>query len=112
MYSSTILVGRLGHDPESKTTKSGDSLCKLSIATNGTWFDSDGIKKESTTWHSITAWKGLADICKDHLKKGDLVFIEGEIINSSWTDENGRKHQSSEIKAKRILFFNTPKSEK
>jgi single-strand DNA-binding protein len=50
-------------------------------------------------------WKKLADLCRDHLQKGDLVFIEGEITNSSWTDENGKKHQSSEIKAKRILFF-------
>ena len=107
MYSTTILIGRLGQDPEFKKTKLGDSLCKLSIATSGSWLDDEGTKNEKTTWHSVAVWKKLADLCRDHLQKGDLVFIEGEITNSSWTDEKGKKHQSSEIKAKRILFFNS-----
>lgn len=109
MYSQTILVGRLGHDPEFKQTKSGDSLCKLSIATNGKWIDAEGVKQEKTTWHSVTVWNKLAELCRDNLTKGKTVFIEGIIVNSVWTDDNGEKHYSSEIKAKRILFFDSYK---
>ena len=109
MYSTTILVGRLGHDPELRQTKSGDYLCKLSVATSGQWIDSEGSKQEKTTWHSVATWKKLAELCNENLKKGDLVFIEGEIIQSTWTDENNKKHTSTEIKARRVLFFNSSK---
>lgn len=109
MYSQTILVGRLGHDPEFKQTSNGDSQCKLSIATSGKWIDQDGVKQEKTTWHSVIVWNKLAELCRDNLVKGKTVFIEGEITNSSWTDDSGSKHYSSEIKAKRILFFDSYK---
>ncbi len=107
MFNSVILVGRLGHDPESSTTKSGEHLCKFSIATTGKWLDKDGVSQESTTWHQIICWKKLADLSEQYLTKGRLVLIEGEVTTNSWTDKNGVKQYSTEIKAKKVLFLDS-----
>lgn len=107
MFSTTFLIGRLGSDPELKTTNSGDNVCSFSMATSGKWIDQTGESKEKVTWHKVVCWNKLADLCNQYLSKGRLVFIEGEIVHSSWTDNNGEKHYSSEIKAKKILFLDS-----
>lgn len=110
MFSTTLLIGRLGTDPELKTIKSGDNVCTFSVATTGKWIDQSGESKEKTTWHRVTCWNKLADLCNQYLEKGRLVLVEGEITHNQWTDDNGDKHYSSEIRAKRILFLD-PASE-
>ena len=111
MYSSTILIARLGSDPELRYTKNGDAACNLSVATTGKWLDQQGASQEKTTWHKVTAWKQLAELCNKYLSKGRLVFIEGEVVNSSWEDNEGQKHYSSEVRARRILFLDSSSKE-
>lgn len=111
MFSTTLLIGRLGADPELKTIKSGDNVCTFLVATTGKWIDQSGESKEKTTWHRVTCWNKLADLCHAHLKKGRLIFAKGEIINNSWEDKDGVKHYSSEIRAKRIFFLDSPSNE-
>ena len=107
MFSTTLLIGRLGGDPELKTIKSGDNVCTFSVATTGKWIDQLGESKEKVTWHKVSCWNKLADLCNQYLSKGRLVLVEGEICHNQWTDEKGEKHYSSEIKAKRILFLDS-----
>lgn len=107
MFSTTLLIGRLGGDPESKTVMSGDNICRFSVATTGKWIDQAGEFKEKVTWHRVTCWNNLADLCNQYLSKGRLVLVEGEISHNQWTDDKGEKHYSSEIKAKRILFLDS-----
>ncbi len=107
MFSQTLLIGRLGKEPEFITTKNGCSLCKISVATTGKWLDENNVTQEKVSWHQVIVWGKLAELCRDNLTKGKIVFIEGEIENSSWEDENKVKHYKSEVKARKVLFFDS-----
>ena len=93
------LIGHLGNDPESKALKNGDSVCNFNIATSDYKLDNHGNKTTYTEWHRIVAFKGLAKICSQYLKKGKLVYIEGKIKNNSWEDKDGKKRYSTDIVA-------------
>lgn len=96
--NKVILVGRLGKDPEIRSTPQGTSVTKFTIATDERFTDRSGEKQERTEWHNIVAWGKLAEICGQYLKKGKLVYIEGSIRTDSWDDkESGQKRYRTEI---------------
>jgi single-strand DNA-binding protein len=98
--NKVILVGRLGKDPEIRSTPSGTSVAKFTLATDDKFTDRAGEKQERTEWHNITAWGKLGEICGQYLKKGKLVYIEGSIRTESWDDkETGVKKYRTEIVA-------------
>ena len=98
--NKVILVGRLGRDPEIRSTPSGTTVAKFSIATDERYTDKSGEKQERTEWHNIVAWSKLAEICGQYLKKGKLVYIEGSLRTDSWDDkETGQKKYRTEIVA-------------
>ena len=100
MINKVILVGRLGKDPEIRSTPNGTSVAKFTVATDEKFTDRAGEKQERTEWHNITAWGKLAEICGQYLKKGKLVYIEGSIRTDSWDDkESGQKKYRTEIVA-------------
>jgi single-strand DNA-binding protein len=96
--NKVILVGRLGKDPEVRSTPQGTSVARFTIATDERFTDRSGEKQERTEWHNIVAWSKLAEICGQYLKKGKLVYIEGSIRTDSWDDkESGQKKYRTEI---------------
>ncbi len=100
MINKVILVGRLGKDPEVRSTPSGTSVAKFTVATDEKFTDRNGEKQERTEWHNIAAWGKLGEICGQYLKKGKLVYIEGSIRTESWDDkESGQKKYRTEIVA-------------
>ena len=100
MINKVILVGRLGKDPEIRSTPSGTSVARFSLATDEKFTDRNGEKQERTEWHNIVAWGKLAEICGQYLKKGKLVYIDGAIRTDSWDDkESGQKKYRTEIVA-------------
>ena len=99
--NKVILVGRLGRDPEVRSTPSGATVAKFSIATDEKFTDRSGERQERTEWHNIVAWAKLAEICGQYLKKGKLVYIEGSLRTDSWDDkETGQKKYRTEIIAR------------
>ena len=100
MINKVILVGRLGKDPEIRSTPNGTSVAKFTVATDEKFTDRAGEKQERTEWHSITAWGKLGEICGQYLRKGKLVYLEGSIRTDSWDDkESGQKRYRTEIVA-------------
>ena len=100
MINKVILVGRLGKDPEIKSTAGGQTVAKFSVATDERFTDKNGEKQERTEWHNIVAWGKLAEICGQYLRKGKLVYIEGSIRTDSWEDkESGQKRYRTDIVA-------------
>src|SRR5258708_20940064 len=99
--NKVILVGRLGKDPEIRSTPGGTSVAKFSMATDEKFTDHTGEKQERTEWHNIVAFSKLAEICGQYLRKGKLVYIEGSIRTNSWDDkESGQKKYRTEIVAR------------
>ena len=97
--NKAMVIGNLGNDPEIRYTQKGAAVATFSVATTEKWKDADGVQQEHTDWHRIVAWKGLAEICGDHLKKGSKVYIEGKIQTRKW-EENGIIRYTTEIIAK------------
>jgi len=106
MINKVILVGRLGKDPEIKSTPGGQTVAKFTMATDEKFTDKSGEKQERTEWHNIVAWARLAEICGQYLRKGSLVYIEGSIRTDSWEDkESGQKRYRTEIVAREMKML-------
>jgi single-strand DNA-binding protein len=100
------LIGRLTRDPEIKTTPSGQNVATFSVATSRSWKDQQsGEKKSVTEFHNIVAWRKLADIVGQYMKKGKQVYIEGYLQTRSWDDPTGSKKYRTEIVADNMIML-------
>lgn len=96
--NKVTLIGYLGHDPEMRTTSSGDAVAHLAIATTETWKDkSSGEKKQATEWHRVVLYRKLAEISGQYLKKGSHVYIEGRLQTRKWTGKDDVDRYVTEI---------------
>lgn len=103
--NKVILIGNLGADPELKYTPSNRPVCNLSVATNESWKDRDGQKKEHAEWHRVTVWGEQAEHCSKYLAKGRSVYLEGRLQTRSWDDKDGQKRYATDIIADRVVFL-------
>jgi single-strand DNA-binding protein len=97
--NKVILVGRLGKDPETRYTGSGQQVCNFSMATDETYKDRAGERQKRTEWHKIVMWGRLAEIAQQYLKRGSLVYVEGRLQTRQWDDQAGNKRYTTEIVA-------------
>lgn len=97
--NKAFIVGRLTKAPEMRTTTSGISVCTLSIATPRR------MNRDETVYHTVIAWRGLADNCGKYLEKGQMVAVAGEIETRSYEDKSGAKRYVTEIIADDIEFL-------
>jgi len=98
--NKVLLIGRLGNDPEIKQMVNGKSVARLSLATSNTWKDKNtGEKKEKTEWHRVVIFsEGLVKVVEQYVKKGALVYIEGQLTTRKWKDEKaGIDRYSTEV---------------
>lgn len=100
MINKVILVGNVGVDPEVRTTESGVKVARVRLATSERYTDrQSGEKKELTEWHTITLWRGLADIVDRYVHKGSQLYIEGRLRTREWVDKDNVKRYTTEILA-------------
>lgn len=105
--NKVILIGHLGKDPEVRYSSGGNSLAiaNFSVATNEIRKNKDGNRHDHTEWHRIVAFGKLAETCRELLKKGKLVYLEGRIQTRDWEDQSGVKKVSTEIVASNITLL-------
>lgn len=102
--NKVILVGRLGKDPEIRTTQNGTPVASFSLATSDNW-TKDGQREERTEWHNVVLWSRLAELAGKYLSKGRQVYIEGRIQTRSWDDKEGQKRYTTEIVGQQLQFL-------
>ena len=97
--NKVILLGRLGGDPEIRVSLDGTKIARFSIATGETWKDKNtNEKKERTDWHRIVIFSpGLSEIVEKFLKKGSLIYLEGQIRSRKYTDQAGVEKTTTEV---------------
>jgi single-strand DNA-binding protein len=106
--NKVTLIGHLGKDPELSYTASGIAVAKFSVATGERWKDESGNFQERTEWHNIVAWRKLAEICGQYLKKGSKVYLEGKLQTRSWDDKNtGVKRYATDIVADDLIMLDS-----
>ena len=99
-FNKTIIIGRLGHDPEFKQTDKTE-YTRFSLSNNTIH---DG--QESVQWHSVCAFGKQAQLCHRYLHKGDLCCIEGHLDSHGYI-QNGEKRYAQTIVAERITFLSS-----
>lgn len=109
--NKVIIVGRLGGDPDVRTMPNGDTVVKISVATSESWTDKQsGEKREQTEWHSIIAFRKLADIMAQYLKKGAQVYVEGKLRTRKWQAQDGSDRYTIEIIADTMQMLGSAQS--
>ena len=97
--NKAMLIGNIGKDP-TVTSPNGKKCVRFSLATSKKYRDNNGEQKELTEWHNIAIWgKSAETFEKLNVGKGVKLYVEGEIANRSWTDNNGQKRYMTEINA-------------
>ena len=93
------LLGRLGQDPEVVSTSGDGQIVKLSVATSESWKDRNtGERRERTEWHRVVIFnENLGRIAEQYLRKGALVYLEGQIQTRKWQDQNGQDRYTTEV---------------
>ena len=104
--NKVILVGRLGKDPEIRSTASGIKVATFSIATSENREDKiSGEKQEKTEWHRIVVFGKLAELCVEYLKKGRQIYLEGKLQTRKWTGQDNNERYTTEIIAQNLQFL-------
>ena len=93
-----ILVGNLGQDPEVRIMPNGNAVANFSVATSESWKDKQtGENREKTEWHRVVVFGKLAEITGEYIKKGTLVYIEGQLQTRKWQDQSGQDRYTTEV---------------
>ncbi len=103
--NKVMIIGHLGRDPEMRYTPSGKPVTTFTVATSRSWSTADGEKHTEKEWFNVVAWGNLAEVCKQHLTKGQQVYIEGRLQSRHWEDQEGAKHNSVEIVASEMMML-------
>ena len=103
--NKVIVLGNLGADPELRSSPSGVTTCRLSIATSMNWTDkSSGEKKEKTEWHRVVFFGRSAEVIDQYLKKGQQLYIEGRLQTSKY-EKDGIERFSTDIIGESFNFI-------
>lgn len=108
IQNAVNLIGRAGIAPVIRTFENSMKLAKFSLATNETISEVNG-KKQLTQWHNIVAWGKKAELIERFVKKGQLVPVDGKLVNRSWTDASGNTKRITEVQVNEILLINPQK---
>lgn len=110
------LIGNVGAEPTITKTKDGGEFARFSVATSERFKDkATGKSHEKTEWHQVQAFaENLVNIIKSHVKKGDKIYVEGQLRTSKWKDKSGVERYTTYIFLNPLfgkLLFLTPKDQ-
>lgn len=102
-----LLVGRLTRDPNVTFTQKGQAVCRCDIAVNRRYLDATTNEwKDDTVFVPVVVWGAAAERCKDRVKKGTPISVEGRLTSSEYTDKTtGQTRRSMQVTARRIQIL-------
>jgi len=99
-FQLTVIIGRLGQDPELRYTADGQAVAKFSLATDRRVKPGS---EPAVDWHAIVCFQQQAEFAAKYLTKGRLLFLLGEIRHSTWEAKDGKKRRTTEIVASHLM---------
>lgn len=99
--NSITLMGRVGQDPQIRTAGQA-KVAQFSLATGGKYTTKEGKEIDDTAWHSIVAWRNLADLTEKYITKGSQILVIGHLTYRKYTGNDGVERQVTEIIADKI----------
>ena len=110
--NKAIIVGNLGRDPETRyTADGGTAITMLSVATTRRYRNAEGQTVSETEWHRIVLFSRLAEIAKDYLRKGSLVYVEGRIRTRRYQAKDGTDRYTTEIVGEMLQLLDRRQSD-
>ena len=103
--NKAMIIGNLTRDPEMRNTPSGAQVASFSVATSLVWTDQSGQKQQKSEFHNIVAWRKLAEICGQYLRKGAKVYVEGRLQTTEWAGQDGIKRYRTEIVLENMIML-------
>jgi single-strand DNA-binding protein len=103
-----FLIGNLTRDPDVRYAPSGDSVGDLQLAVSRRYKSRDGQDREETCFVGVVVWGRTADLCKEYLRKGSPVFVEGRLQYEQW-EKDGQKNSRIRVRAERVQFLSSGK---
>ena len=111
MVNKVTLIGRVSRDADLCFTPQGTPVASLSLATDRTWIDAEGITHTETEWHNVSIWGQLAETSQEHLTRGRLIYVEGWLHTRGWEDAQLAKHSRTEIVVEDLRYLDRPHSQ-
>ena len=105
--NKVILVGNVGKDPEVRYVSQDNPFAQFSLATTERGYTTaNGTQvPERTDWHNIVAWKGLAKLAENYIRKGTQLYIEGKLRTRNYQDQTGNTRYVTEVVADEIQLL-------
>lgn len=111
MVNKVILIGNVGVEPNVRVLDGGTKTASLRLATSKRYTDKQTNEtKEQTQWHTVECWRNLADVVDKYVRKGDKLYIEGELIYRAYTDKEGVERVMTSIVAQELKML-SPKAQ-
>lgn len=111
MYiNKATILGNLTRDPEVKSIPTGTKVATFSLATNRSWKDANGARKDASEYHNVVAFGRQAELIGQYAKKGSSLFVEGRLQTRSWDDPSGQKKYRTEIILENFQFGPKPQA--
>ena len=109
MLNDVAIMGRLTRDPELRKTSSGISVASFTLAVERDYTSQNSSERE-TDFIDCVAWRQTGEFVSKYFQKGAMAVIRGKIQTRNWTDKDGNKRRSVEIRAETVYFGSSKKS--
>ena len=106
-FNKIQICGYLGRDVESRFMPDGTCVANFSVATTERKKDRGGDSQDVTTWFRVSVFGRSAEACQQYLSKGSQVFCDGRLSLNEYTDKDGNKRTSLEVRASDVQFLST-----
>lgn len=91
------IIGHVVADAEARFSKSGSNLTNFRVAVNQGYGE-----KKTTGWYGVICFGKTAEWAAQNIKKGNAVFVAGELNMEEWVGKDGHKNISPNISAHTI----------
>jgi single-strand DNA-binding protein len=109
MLNRVIIMGRITHDLELKSTPSGVSVLSFTVAIERK-YSKQGEEKQ-TDFINCVAWRQQAEFISKYFAKGRMIALEGNLRTRTYDDKNGTKHYVTEVYVDSVSFTGEPKQD-
>ena len=99
-YANITLIGRLGQDPEERTTSTGSAMTTFSVATSKRFKG-----EEKTLWFKVLAFGKTGENVAKYLGKGSQCAVQGEVDVEEYTNKNGVECRTITVIARDVVFL-------
>jgi len=111
-YNRVIIMGNLTRDPEYKQLSSGQSVCRLGLASNRQFKNKQtGAMVQEVCFVDVDVWGFQAESCNQYLQKGRSILVEGRLKLDNWVDNDGQRRSKHSIVADRVTFISAAASQ-